>query len=274
RAGQWQPVRGNELIGSSAVTRTIRGATLAVRAGPMTMATATRRHDEPGESARQFGHLDPLVTAADLSCDECRSSPDTVALSGVPSVTNMQAALLVMLQIGMAAAAPTVAVDLAGLDSAAFDRLRGTALEQEIVVRLVQEGFAVVRREQAPEFVLTFSMRGDLLVIACDGPAGHLESVVTRPFERGADVHLEIAQKAVDLVRMARRAATPAVPPPPSPIEAASSTRLEALAGAEALWRSDAIDPLLRIGAAAVRASGLRFSMEAAWSHSTAPSLR
>jgi hypothetical protein len=47
--------------------------------------------------------------------------------------------------------APTVAVDLATLDVVTYQELDGLSLEKRVVVRLVQEGFAVVAPTEQPD---------------------------------------------------------------------------------------------------------------------------
>jgi hypothetical protein len=100
-----------------------------------------------------------------------------------------------------------VAVDVTTLDDASFQRLDGSALEKQIVVRLVQEGFAVVGTSVQPAVVLTVHSMGHSVLLQAYGPAGmHRREVAAEVGARRVpttELRLELSQKAVELVRAA-----------------------------------------------------------------------
>jgi hypothetical protein len=108
---------------------------------------------------------------------------------------------------GPNAGAATVSVDVTTLDDAAFQRLDGAALEKQIVVRLVQDGFAVVATSWQPAVVLTVHSLGQSVLLQAYGPAGlHRREVAAEVGGRrvpSAELRLELAQKAAELVRAA-----------------------------------------------------------------------
>jgi len=59
---------------------------------------------------------------------------------------------------------PTVAVDFAALDEAAYRRLDALTLEQRVVLRLAQEGFAVVAPKGDPEILIRLRVLADRVV--------------------------------------------------------------------------------------------------------------
>lgn len=124
------------------------------------------------------------------------------------------------------AARTTVGVDLGALSAPVHRKLDGLALEKRVVLRLVQEGFAVVAPAAGPDALVRVREAGPRAVTIEVSVRG----VVRRrrvSWEREAlgEVHLEIAQKAVELVRTCLRLAPPppplvkkaAPPPPPKP---------------------------------------------------------
>ncbi|MCA9625882.1 MAG: hypothetical protein KC731_42960 [Myxococcales bacterium] len=100
-----------------------------------------------------------------------------------------------------------VAVDLRALDARNFEALDGTRLEQAMVVRLVQDGFAVVSPEeaQADPSISVVAVRVD------DEGQVVLERALGRDILRREtaangvpleELHLELAQKASDLASL------------------------------------------------------------------------
>jgi hypothetical protein len=109
---------------------------------------------------------------------------------------------------------------VAALDAKAFQRLDGVALEARMVVRLVQEGYAVVSLGGSPQCVLRVRQREAVVVLeaACAGVRGEREVPMGEvPLK---ELHLEVAQKAVALLREVE-ARVPPPPPPPAALAAA-----------------------------------------------------
>jgi hypothetical protein len=105
--------------------------------------------------------------------------------------------------------ATSVSVDVTTLDDATFQRLDGTALEKQIVVRLVQDGFAVVAPTWQPAVVLTVHSLGQSVLLQAYGPSGmhkrEVAAVVGGKAVPAAELRLELVQKAAELVRAALR---------------------------------------------------------------------
>ena len=103
--------------------------------------------------------------------------------------------------------ATSVSVDVTTLDDATFQRLDGTALEKQIVVRLVQDGFAVVAPTWQPAVVLTVHSLGQSVLLQAYGPAGmhkrEVAAVVAGKPVPATELRLELVQKAAELVRAA-----------------------------------------------------------------------
>lgn len=95
----------------------------------------------------------------------------------------------------------TVAVDLTRLDTKAFDAIDGARLERELVVRLVQDGFAVVAPTESPVVIVVVTAEPASLRLDAVGPGGRAERQVPRAGVAPAELHLEVAQKASDLAR-------------------------------------------------------------------------
>jgi len=183
-----------------------------------------------------------------------------------------------------AAAVPvSVGVDFSQLPEDTFDRVDGVSLEQALVVRLVQDGFAVVSLASAPQLVVS---------IAASPPSLRI-SVTTGDASRTADVlfegvdlpelRLETAQRVAELVRAVKSELKPATnadvkvePPatvaekePEEPVVEAPPLRWAVLVGAGGAYRASMLDgavslgaelrwpsgPMLRIGGQAVRAN-------------------
>lgn len=155
-----------------------------------------------------------------------------------------------------AAQRPTVALDLRGLDSAAYRRLDAVALESRSVLRLVQEGFAVVGPDASPDLTIRLTVTSSTLRI--ETPVARRS--VTLGDEPARELHFEIAQKIVELARDSFRAradrgvpdagvavVAPSAPVPdaallPAP-EPARSLKTEASLGGGGLIRSLGVDP-------------------------------
>jgi len=182
-------------------------------------------------------------------------------------------------------AAASVAFDLRGLSAAAYHQIQGLALERNVALRLVQEGFAVVAPGAGADVEVRVSVaNGGALVLSATSPherdAPPLRSTVAAaPGSAAAEWHLEVAHKVAEMARVlaararprpqaaAVRRATPAAPPPDTPLDSATPARTEPPAagatvsgapapdrsrwevglGAGALWRAGGSDPLFGI---------------------------
>jgi hypothetical protein len=110
----------------------------------------------------------------------------------------------------------SVAVDLSALDRQSYGELDAVALERAMVVRLVQEGFAVVAPSADPQIRIRVTRKGRTVQLA----AGQLTAQVEVELRRLREFHLEAAQKAAELARAASTALPPepdlVTPPPPA----------------------------------------------------------
>lgn len=111
----------------------------------------------------------------------------------------------------------TVGLDLSGLSDTSYRELEGLALEQQVTLRLVEEGFTVQAVAAAPTVVIRLRSAGDRL--AWESTVG--ATLERREVARGegslGELHLELTQKAIELARIAREQAAPEAPPPPAP---------------------------------------------------------
>jgi hypothetical protein len=171
-------------------------------------------------------------------------------------------------------ARPTVAVDFAALDEGSYKRLDALALEERVVLRLAQEGFAVVVPRADPQILIRLRVLADRVVIEDHrgGAAGRREVITTdEPVRELA--HLEIAQKIVELARVRRAALTADADAAAKATAAAAASRisappasenlpslaatpdapegraggLEIGGGGAALWREGGQDPQVRV---------------------------
>jgi hypothetical protein len=168
----------------------------------------------------------------------------------------------------------SVALDFSGLDEKTYRELDALALEKSLVLRLVQEGYAVVGRDTGPDLVVRFSVTADSVVLEI----GSVErNTVPRRGVRSMELQLELAHKLVELVRVAemQRAAQPTPTPPtvaparaptptlaPAPMVAVRRVHGELDVGLDALWRGGGVDPLVRIAGSLTLGRGLRLYLE------------
>lgn len=184
-----------------------------------------------------------------------------------------------------------VAVDFSALSPQSADRLDALGLETRILLRLIQEGFAVAAPFTRPEVLVRAEDEADAMRLIVEGAGG--SDAVDIPLEGGvrAELQLEVAHRAVDLARLradavlaARKGlvkpaepralmplrptvAEPVVPPPPDPLY------VETALGAGALWRGSTVDPLalVRVGLSGI--GPLALDLVGGWSGSSAPGL-
>lgn len=176
------------------------------------------------------------------------------------SRTSAFAALLVSLSLLVANSARadssipmTVGVDLSALSEESYRRLDGLLLERTCLLRLVQEGFAVVSIVGAPRVRILVNDLGDAVGLRAIGPTATLAREVRyHEGAGGSELHLELAQKMVELARLTLRETVPVVtsvePPPPVSASPSSSWRVQPSAGVDALLRLQGLDVAVRIG--------------------------
>lgn len=145
----------------------------------------------------------------------------------------------------------TTSLDLRLLSEAAYQKLDGVALERRVMMRLVQEGFAVVSLEVGGQVRLRLRENGpSTLILTVTDPSGERSRTIARGDESTAELHLELAQKAAELARPAlvrwRVATNKAKPDGDKQVGGGSPTPLhvDGQAGAALLYRGAATDPL------------------------------
>jgi hypothetical protein len=170
------------------------------------------------------------------------------------------------------AAEQRVAVDLSTLDETTYEAIEALALQKRLVLRLVQDGFAVVALSEEPDIVVTLRGKGDTIVLAARRGQREQRRRIERGTASTTELHLEITQKTVALVQelaalAPTRAEGPRGPPPepesPSGVApdgrggaAATVPEADAAAdwgvfepslGADVLLRSGGVDPMVRL---------------------------
>jgi len=135
---------------------------------------------------------------------------------------NMFVIAILCVAFGTAQAAPSVAVDLSRLDSEA--PADAAALEQALVMRLLQEGFAIDPLTAQPTIVVAVAGGDHELVLSARSANFERSRTIDTSGSSGAQLQLELVQKAVELARLAREAA------PPRPTVAALEPRDESAA--------------------------------------------
>jgi hypothetical protein len=173
--------------------------------------------------------------------------------------------MCVWIPLFLAAAPHSVAVDLSALDRKSYQELDAVALERALVVRLVQEGFAVVASGASPEVRLSLTREGRIAELS----AGAERVRIELDLKHLREFHLEVAQKAVQLARSAAKALDAAKPPPepepPPPPEPPTEAppppkadvppppppepRWNVLAAGGVLFRAPGLDPRISLAA-------------------------
>ena len=122
----------------------------------------------------------------------------------------------VCVALGTAAAAPSVGVDLSKLDcDPASD---AAALEQALVIRLLQDGFTIDPLSSMPTIIIAIAGADHELVLSAKSAFFEETRTIDTSGSSGAQLHLELVQKAVELARLAREA-MPTLPPPLAPAQ-------------------------------------------------------
>ena len=200
-----------------------------------------------------------------------------------PTLGRVLSLALLLLSSEVAAQRPTVALDLSGLDSEAYRRLDAVTLESRSVLRLVQEGFAVVGPDAHPDLIIRLSATPSTLRLE--------SSVAARTVRLGnepiREVHFEISQKIVELARESLRGrvdagvpdAGPAVEPSPTIPDAgaalavARAVKTEASLGGGGLVRGPQIDPRAQLDVRLPLGEHLAINLLIAISTSSGPGL-
>jgi len=104
---------------------------------------------------------------------------------------------------------PSVSVDVSQLDAQTYERLDALNLEKKVILRLVQEGFAVVAARERPYIRVVYRGGSTLRIEVESGVSKRTREVHLSVASDLAALHLEVAQKTVALVRqMPRKAAS------------------------------------------------------------------
>lgn len=124
--------------------------------------------------------------------------------------------LLGSLRPSAAGAQPlTVTLDLSSLSPRTFDRIDGDALEKQILVRLVQDGYAVVAGHSEAAVSLTLEERADQLVLTGRRNRTSLPRSLKWARLSAVELRWRLAQESVELVRLLATEAPPAPVAPP-----------------------------------------------------------
>jgi hypothetical protein len=179
--------------------------------------------------------------------------------------------LAAALTAGAALAAPspiTVAVDLSGLEETGSPHLDREALESQLVLRLVQEGFAVVPSVAPAALHVTLRSTPDGLRIEAHGRGLTEARLLAPPGEQveAEEVPRDVVAQTLSAIRAVL--APPAAPAAFSP----TARRLTMSLGASALWRST-VDPLISLGVRVGRRYGFGFIGELAAAPSVGPNI-
>jgi hypothetical protein len=145
----------------------------------------------------------------------------------------------------LAAAPHSVAVDLSALDRQTYAEIEAVTMERMVVLRLVQEGFAVVAPNGDAKIVIRFSRRDRVLELSASGASAE----VKLDMRRIRELHLEVAQKTSDLARAASQRLLPepdTTPPPqalpPETPAPPSQPQWTVLVGGGVLMRAPGVD--------------------------------
>ncbi|MGC4119941.1 MAG: hypothetical protein QM765_36260 [Myxococcales bacterium] len=161
-----------------------------------------------------------------------------------------QIALLAALVLASNARADPVAVsvDFAPLDAETYAGIDGYALQKLVVLRLVQEGFAVVAPTETPQVRISLARDADDLVLEAKSTGAQQQRRVKYREVAPPELHIEVAHRVASLARACSPPPSPP-PPPPAPAAQAPSQPFQLTAGVSAVWRSSAVDVLPRIAA-------------------------
>ncbi|MGE0869247.1 MAG: hypothetical protein AB7P03_11815 [Kofleriaceae bacterium] len=105
---------------------------------------------------------------------------------------------------------PRVAVDFSSLDKAFYDQINALELEKQLVLRLVQEGFAVVAAAESPDILVRYQHDERLRVVVSAGELKREIAIEVPAQDDLAEFQLQVSQKTVEIVRE-----MPSPEPPP-----------------------------------------------------------
>ncbi|MBX5482091.1 MAG: hypothetical protein IRZ16_09685 [Myxococcaceae bacterium] len=152
----------------------------------------------------------------------------------------------------------TVSVDLRALSPQTSERIDALTLESRVVLRLIEEGFAVAASWSEPDVRVRLEEADGAVTLTAVGGGEEERGKVTLGAGTARELQLEIAQKIVDLCRgrveaveharqKARAPGPLRKPPPPPEIEVPAPPPeplfVDLSVGAGALWRGYGVDP-------------------------------
>ena len=152
--------------------------------------------------ARIIGEI-PLLDTFDRLVEDSRLAGSAPSEEPTTDVPPGAASPVVSLDEGNKPEAPvrhTVGIDLSRLDREAFDELDGVELEERLLVRLVQDGFAVVAVTEKPDTIIFVRQEDDRTLLEVRGPAYAESREVADTGQDREALHHELAQKASALV--------------------------------------------------------------------------
>jgi len=198
---------------------------------------------------------------------------------------------ILLMVLSLAEPQGPVLVDSSALTPETYARIDGTGLQTQLVMRLILDGFSLSAVPEKTRLHLVLSERDSQLVLSVPGCERTAE--VSATGEDPADeLHLEVAHKASALLRGCAEllppeekeepkqlivVPPPLLPPPPPPpaacpapppapaLSAPPTFRWSLGAGASALWRPSALDPLVSVAGAGAPDAGLGFEARAAF---------
>jgi len=138
----------------------------------------------------------------------------------------------------------TVAFDLKQLSAETFAELDGVVLERAVMMRLVQDGFAVVLPQQTPTVLIQVDQEDRALRLVARGPVGIAIASLRLRAQAVAETQLEIAQKAADLARVTTTELPPVVEAPAAP---PASRAVEIGLHLGAWWRAHNLDAAMGV---------------------------
>jgi hypothetical protein len=182
----------------------------------------------------------------------------------------------------------TVALDLSTLDGPGYQKLEGLKLEQKVVLRLVHEGFTVVAASRSPDVLIIIERHGEGLRIISHTGEGDIARDVQLTDDALEELHLEIAQKVVQIARATKvdkaQLPEPAPQPPallpvrppnlPAPKIVVVEDWREPFVEAGVLVRGGNVDPQFSVGARFGRENALGVTMRVGFTPSWGDQIR
>lgn len=214
-----------------------------------------------------------------ITSKNCWPNQDPIGiLATVPTqafATSMRGslALIALLVVPFAAQAndvrPTVAWDTSGLGISTYKRLDALNLERRAVLRLVEDGFAVVALAAAPRVTIRLKDAADGVLLEVSGELGTRRHSLALDGSALAELHLEIMQRCVSMAKAVLGPTVGRAPKPPAePAEPRSAFSVDVSIVGGGVWRSKSFDPTLsaHFGMSITRFLGLHLKGGVAWS--------